>query len=460
MFELRNLRGGLRLQPHFEPQMARPDICAIIETAGSGHKKEQDMTREIHTSQTTHPHTKTQEKQRAEMSAELERLESRPDCRQELAYFLNLFRGELSLSAIAQRVDRPIAAILCVQAPLELFRALGYHPFKIFSGSHAAGQSVAPRLPALTCPMLKSTLGAFALEAPPDCPWVIPTTCDWVVKFAEMAKLSGNATERPVYWMELPRLKDSPRAQARWYSEVETLGDFLGQSSGRKLSQKALLHSMAIFKSARQKFNRLIALRREGLVPAIWFSIIANSFFLDRIENWAVALEKALPGFRQPIAASKRIFLSGSPIFFPNFKLLHLMEESGLLVIGDDLCSSERIFPVNVAIGDNSKEGILHALAESYHQGCLCPTFGDSEHRINNIREALPDGSFNGLLFHVLKGCHPFDLEGFVLETTLKEEGLRVLRIETDYATEDSQNILTRLEAFGRTLKATEERAP
>jgi benzoyl-CoA reductase/2-hydroxyglutaryl-CoA dehydratase subunit BcrC/BadD/HgdB len=91
-------------------------------------------------------------------------------------------------------------------------------------------------------------------------------------------------------------------------------------------------------------------------------------------------------------------------------------------------------------------------LAESYHQGCLCPTFGDNERRANNIWEALPDAGFGGLVFHVLKGCHPYDLESLALEEPLKKGGLRFLRIETDYAAEDSQNILTRLEAFGRTL--------
>jgi benzoyl-CoA reductase/2-hydroxyglutaryl-CoA dehydratase subunit BcrC/BadD/HgdB len=397
-------------------------------------------------------HAKALEKQRIEMATELDKLVARSDYCEDRAYFLNVFRGGISLSKVAQRAGRPIAAVLCVQAPLEIFHAFGFHPFKIFSGSHAAGQLAAPHLPALTCPMLRSALGALELEGQLDCPWIIPTTCDWVTKFPEMAKLSGNTANKPPHWMELPRLKDSPRARDRWFSEVMALSDFLSQSSGHKLNRKTLLQSIAIFKRARQHFSRLIALRRVGFVPAPWFFLIAASFFMDSIENWTAALEKALPGFNRPAPGGGRIFLSGSPIFFPNFKLLHLLEEAGLLITGDDLCSSERIFPANIAIDDPSNEGILRALAESYHQGCMCPTFGDSEHRINNIRETLPDAEFKGIVFHTLKGCHPYDIESLVLETPLKEEGLRFLRVETDYAVEDSQNILTRLEAFRRTL--------
>ena len=409
-------------------------------------------------------HAKVLEKQQAEITAGLARLAARPDYRPELNYFLDLFRGGVSIPAVARRVGQPVAAVLCVQAPLELFHAAGLHPFKIFGGSPAAGQLAVPRLPALVCPMLRSALGALELETQADCPWVIPTTCDWMVKFKEMARLDKITDNGQVHWMELPRLKDSPRARDRWFSEVAALGDFLSRSVGRALSRKALVQSIAVFRTARQSMSRLVALRRAGLVPAPWFSLIAGAFFLDRVENWTAALERALPGFdrasgfSQTIPAGKRIFLAGSPVFFPNFKLLYLLEEVGLAVTGDDLCSSERIFPVNVAVDDPSKAGMLRALAEAYHQGCLCPTFGDNERRINNIWEArqfaatLPGGGFKGVVFHVLKGCHPFDLESFNLETPLKEGGMRFLRVETDYTAEDTQNILTRLEAFRRTL--------
>jgi hypothetical protein len=98
---------------------------------------------------------KASEKQRAEMAAELDRLAARSDYRPELKYFLDLCCNGTSLSAVLQRAGPPIAAILCVQVPLELFHAFGFHPYKIFSGSHAAGQVAAHYLPALTCPMLR-----------------------------------------------------------------------------------------------------------------------------------------------------------------------------------------------------------------------------------------------------------------------------------------------------------------
>jgi benzoyl-CoA reductase/2-hydroxyglutaryl-CoA dehydratase subunit BcrC/BadD/HgdB len=96
---------------------------------------------------------------------------------------------------------------------------------------------------------------------------------------------------------------------------------------------------------------------------------------------------------------------------------------------------------------------MIDALAQRYHLGCLCPAFADNDRRINNILSPERRGLFRGVVFHVLKGCHPFDLESLVLEGSIKEAGLRFIRLETDYAREDSQTLLTRLEAFRETLR-------
>ena len=408
-----------------------------------------------------------EEKCRAELARELDILCARADYRPEFGYFLELFRYGHLPEALRKRVDRPIVNLLCVGAPLELFAASGLHPYKVFSGSLSAAQVAAVGLPALMCPMLKAALGALELEtaAGSTRPWVLPTTCDWVVKFQALMGLGGLAPPAPLHWLELPHLKDSPRGRARWQVEIAALRDFLAGLAGLKPTRRALLDSLADFRKTRRAFSRLIEARRAGRVPAVWFSLIANSFFLDRLENWTAALEAGLSALDGGLSAQASsgagagqiktptgVFLAGSPIFFPNFKLLYLLEEAGLAVLGDDLCSSERIFPAQVAVDDPSEFGLMRALGESYHQGCLCPTFGDNERRLNNILGAAAGAPVKGVVFQVLKGCHPHELESLSLEEPLKRAGLRFIKLETDYTAEDTRNLLTRLEAFAGTL--------
>lgn len=397
-----------------------------------------------------------------EVDKEITLFKERRDYFPDLEYFLNLLAEGPESSVISARVGRPVAALLCLQAPLELFHAYGVHPFKIFGGSQVASRLSSPSLPAVMCPMLRSALGMLQLDNALEganggfSAWVLPTTCDWVVKFMEMMANCGLENKRPVHRLELPHLKDRDKSQDNWLEEIYGLRKFLGELTGQKKpNRKVLAKSMSIYQKAWNIFTQLTDLKRSGQVAAPWYVAISNSFFFDTIENWTAALELALPKFKEkPPTCGQEIYLAGSPIFFPNLKMVHLLEEAGLKVVMDDLCSSERLFPGAVYFDDPSDHGLMKALAQRYHQGCLCPTFADNDRRINNIIAPAHKACIKGVVFHVLKGCHPFDLESMTLERKLKDEGLKFIKLETDYTSEDSQNLLTRLEAYRSTLEA------
>lgn len=395
------------------------------------------------------------EKYRAECEQELAALESRADYRPELGSFIALFRDGFSPKTVEERVGRRVVNLSCLQAPVELFHALNLHPYKVFGGSAVAGRMAAPSLPALVCPMIRAMLGALELENEAEAarPWVLPCTCDWMAKLGELDGLCGGQMTGPVHRPQLPRLKESPASRKRWLEEILALRAFLEHIAGRALTRRGLQKALLIMQEARRAFTRLILLRRAGRVPHIWFVLISNAFFLDRPENWTLAVNQALPGFTQA-AGAPLVHLLGSPVFFPDFKLPRLLESAGLAVSGDDFCSSERIFPRNVAVADPSESGLLTALAESYHQGCLCPVFADSDRRAHPIVEGAEQGAAGGVISVVLKGCHPCDLESYSLEQSIRKAGLKFLRLETDHGPEDSQNLATRLEAFRHTLEA------
>jgi benzoyl-CoA reductase/2-hydroxyglutaryl-CoA dehydratase subunit BcrC/BadD/HgdB len=398
---------------------------------------------------------KASERTSREIKKNLHLLSARKDHSCKYDYFLNLFEGSTSPEAISNRVGLPVMRLLCIQAPLELIHAAGFHPFKIFSGSASMTNLASQGLPALMCPMLRAVLGAVQTgeeDLAAENLWILPTTCDWVVKFPEMASLAGVKPSAHTHWMELPHLKDGDSAQKRWLEEVFGLKKFLEALAG-KLSRKALVISTELYQRAWRALIRAAELRQEGRLANVWFMLMANSFFFDSVERWTAAMEQINP---RHVFLDRRnevkVFLAGSPIFFPNFKLPFLLEEEGISVAADDLCSSERIFPGAVTYSDLSEFGIISAAAQRYHQGCLCPTFIDNDRRVNNILGRKNAADFKGVVFHVLKGCHPYDLESFGLERALKERGLKFIRLETDYAAEDGANLSTRLEAYRGTL--------
>ena len=390
-----------------------------------------------------------------EVSAEFEagrlQLQQRPDYHPVWAYFLDLLMRPLVPGMLQEAVGRPLVEHLCNQAPFELFHAMGVHPVRLGSGCFSVSRLSAGRFPVLMCPLLKATMGMLQLQAPSRTealPRVVPTTCDWVVKFPEMADDPSSLT----CFLELPHLRQSEKGQIRWLEEMYDLVRFLEERTGRKLKRRALLSSVQTFMQAWDALGQLIELRRAGRLSGVWFMVAANSFMLDRIETWTEAVHRvvAVVSTQPPVSVGKGVFLAGSPIIFPNFKLPHLIEAAGMTLLGDDLCTSERMWPGAVCYEDPSLHGLMRALAERYHRACSCPTFADNERRINGILGFLQQHPVQGVIYHVLKGCHPFDIENFTLERQLKNRGYRFMKIETDYVQEDCQNILTRLEAFGQ----------
>lgn len=402
-------------------------------------------------------------KRREETQAVIERLRGRADYCPEYEYFIALMEAGFLSQAVKERVGKPVAALLCLQAPLELFHAFGVHPFKIFSGSQIASRLSAPSLSTLMCPMIRSALGALQMDAcacadpavvdAGYAAWVVPTTCDWVVRFPEMMENCGYKRSRPVYYLELPHVKDAPPSQARWLDELYLLRDFLAKLTGTCLNRKKLLAAVDVYQRAWRVFVRFTEYKRQRKVAAEWAALVSNSFFLDGVERWTQAVEVLFPHLERlaPIPGNA-VSLAGSPIFFPNFKVLELIEKAGLCMVADDLCSSERLFPGAVFPSDLSEYGIMRALAGRYREGCLCPTFINNHRRLANILAPAWKARAEGIVFHVLKGCHPFDIASFTLERSLKLDPVPFIRLETDYTAEDSQTLLTRLEAFRSTL--------
>lgn len=396
---------------------------------------------------------KVLQKATTEYTQEIEILRQREDYLQEYEYFLDLIKEPFSVARLSARVKKPIVGLFCIQAPLELFVAFGLHPVKLCSGSQTVQRIAASYLPVLMCPMLKSFMGNFEMQQDSIDNYkgiIVPTTCDWVVKLPEIMQLPLDK----IHFLELPHVKERESSQQRWFEELWSLKEYLEKLTGFKLTKNALEKSIYKYMIAWAVLDELNVYKRHGYISGVWYTLITNTFMHVDVEEWAQHIKKLLPVLSEkhsPSAAAK-VFVAGSPIVFPNFKLLQLIEKAGMRVVADDLCSSERILPGGVIYKDCSLEGMLKALAERYHKACICPTFTDNTRRINSILSTAEEQGIKGVVFNLLKGCHPYDIEAVTIERKIKESGLKFIKIETDYGKEDSQNILTRLEAFRQTL--------
>lgn len=383
----------------------------------------------------------------------IDSLRKREDFAEGLEYFLQALYSGICPQEFRQKFNKPLVGLSCIQVPLELFDALGFHAFRMRCGSLSSHRLVSSHLPSLACPAIKSCLSSFYMDKSLEklCDLIVmPTTCDWVVKLPEMTGLEAKS----LHIMELPHTKDSERGRKRWIEEVFELKKVLENRSGQRLSPSRLRVSIKKYIDAWQVFGRLIEMRREGCISGTWSIVLANAFMLDNVDSWTEKTQAFLQNFDRIEKQDKpAVFLAGAPIFFPHLKVPELIEESGMFIAADELCTSERILTGAPVYDDASEYGLLKALAEKYYLSCACPVFSDNHRRIKNIIETMRRYNIKGVIYHLLKGCHPYDMESFHFEKAAKENGFHFLKIETDYSEGDRKNIMVRLEAFREMLR-------
>jgi len=235
--------------------------------------------------------------------------------------------------------------------------------------------------------------------------------------------------------------------------EIRELRRELEERAGKKLDRRRLTQSIADYTEAWRAFQGLLDKKRRLEISAIWCLTVANAFMLDDVRQWTRNVHALLSGETDTVTGSwPKVFLAGAPIAFPNLKVLELIEKAGMHVAADELCTCDRNLPTPPGYDDPSLDGMIRALAERSHLSCVCPTFIDNDHRLRNMLHVMREHDVKGMVYHILRGCHPYDLDSFAVETAVKNEGRRFVKIDTDFSHEDKQNILTRLEAFRNTL--------
>jgi len=149
--------------------------------------------------------------------------------------------------------------------------------------------------------------------------------------------------------------------------------------------------------------------------------------------------------------------LAGSPIMWPNWKIPNLVEESDGLIIMDELCSSTRLLQDPVVIDEGSMSSMVKAIAERYLYPCTCPCFTPNDERITRLNNHIEEFDLDGVLFHVLRGCHLNNLEASRIDKELRAHQISMLKLETEYDEGDVEQIRTRVEAFLEMIKSRKE---
>jgi benzoyl-CoA reductase/2-hydroxyglutaryl-CoA dehydratase subunit BcrC/BadD/HgdB len=360
-----------------------------------------------------------------------------------------------------------VVGTLCVFASAELITAAGAEQVRLCSGFHEPVYSANELLGEVgLCPLVRSVLGGKIVASNPYfelCDFlVVPTTCDGKMKLGEIL-----ADYVPVLMLNVPRVKEGYVTHESWMEEIKFFVRKLESLTGNKITAKSLRTAIERYQRAQYAWHKLSELRKGDRVP-LWgreAMMIAQLTAYEDISRWTTNVETLNTELERMVKVEKfvgtpgdpRILLAGSPIIWPNWKIPNIIEESNAIIVADELCSAQRLFYDPVVVDEYTIHDMYRAIAERYLYPCTCPCFTPNNERSDLIMNKIRDYHIDGVVFHVLKGCHLNSIESTRIDNLLKAHNIPLLKIESEYDEGDVEQIRTRVEAFLEIIRARKE---
>ena len=318
-----------------------------------------------------------------------------------------------------QKKGGKVFGTFCVYVPDEIVFAADAIATGLCGGSQfwvPGGEKV---LPANTCPLIKASVGAR-----------LDRTCPFF-RIADM--FIGETT-----------------CDGKKKNVVE-------EFTGNVVTAEKLAESIKLINNKRKALERLYNLRKNENLPISGCDVllISQIAFYDDPARFTQMTNKLCDELDQRVkdgvsvvpAGTKRIMLTGTPLAIPNWKLHNIVETSGAAIVCEEMCTGTRYFENLVDESKTTLEDQYMALAERYMKiNCAC--FTPNEGRIDDILRLAKEYKVDGIIDVNLKFCNLYDTEGYFVEKALKESGIPVLGIETDYTDSDAGQLRTRISAF------------
>ena len=356
----------------------------------------------------------------------------------------------------AKAAGRKVFGSFCVFVPEELVLAADGILVGLCAGAEFAPDEAEKLLPRNTCALIK---GAFGFALAKVCPYLAAAdivvgenTCDGKKKSYEIFENLVNE----LYVMDLPQVK-SDIGRELLKKEYLRFARRVEEVSGRTIKTDALKKAIGTVNAKRSAMHRLAKLRAADPAPISGLdALLANQvFFYDDPERFTNSVNTICDELESRInrgegAADKgtpRILVSGCPMAVPNWKLPAIIENSGAVIVGEESCVGERGTQYLTGSEGRSVDALIDNIVDRYFK-IDCAVFTPNPSRLEHIRQMVGEYKADGVIHYNLQFCSPYQIESGPVERSLEQDGIPVLRVDTDYSQEDSEQIRTRVEAF------------
>ncbi|MCL4436800.1 MAG: 2-hydroxyacyl-CoA dehydratase family protein [Thaumarchaeota archaeon] len=343
--------------------------------------------------------------------------------------------------------------------PEEIIHALGLIPVRLGIGGDDRLVEIGARyISTKNCAFVRETMGLFAENQDPYVKnsdlVAVDATCLQMYRAAELIQYYF---ETKTIVLGVPRNFYLPEGKKYFRQELEWFTQKLEEFAENKLDKNKLAESIKLYNGIRNAVKELYDYQAADNPTIKWrevFDIIHAGYYLDK-ELYLSLLRELMEELKEKqgdpvigtLKGEARILLSGSIIPPGDSKLIDIVEEVGGRIVGDDLWSGLNPY-LNVNITEPSIEGLAAAYIECPRHAALPYLDLETDRRLRNLKRLIHRYKAQGVVYHTLRFCDPFTFKATETKEVLKEMGIPMLEIHTEYAGSDIEAIRTRAEAF------------
>jgi benzoyl-CoA reductase subunit C len=363
-----------------------------------------------------------------------------------------------------RKTGKKVYGYFCCLTPEEILFAADVLPVRI-TGTGEPLQQADLHVPPNSCPFARSCLdaGMRGLYDYLD-GVVVPNSCDiifnmeyfWktlVPRPTKPALIAGADMKPYVHYINYPE-KITGREVVPYYLDVlKIFKQGLERTLGRIITDEDLARSIHVYNEDKAQMRRMYEMRKAD-PPAVsgheaWQMTYAG--MLMPKDEHAALLKKTLDDLEsnpRKVPEGIRLYLSGSAMDGVNARIYQVIEESGGMVVSDDLCVGTRSFWHPLDPDLPPLEGIAR---RSLGTACPRSTVASPipENRWAHILDTTRGFNVEGAIFYVLRCCDARLSEYPHLRDRLREElKIPVLYLEGDYTSSGVEQMRGNVEAF------------
>lgn len=270
--------------------------------------------------------------------------------------------------------------------------------------------------------------------------------------------------EKPVHFAQFTSAMDDAWTKPRVTGRIDELKTEIELVAGATVTAEALAASIRLFNQNRRLLREIYDMRRSGRarITAAEMQVLVQSSMVMDVEEHSSLLSRLLARLEPVVegpANLVRLHLSGHFCHGPRPEILDAIEESGALVVNDDLYTGFRYISTDVPeTGDP-----IAALSQWYldrNRTAPCPTRVTIEVDWDTyLIDSLAESGADGVVVLMAKFCEPHMLYYPELRKALHARAIPLLLLETEHEGNPVETLRTRVETFVERIRRKPARA-